>query len=336
MDVGLTLDFRNPPFRRRPWRELWEDGLWLLTEAEALGFDYVLVQEHFFTDDGYAPSMPVFLALLAERTEKIRIGSYLSVLPLHHPAHLAQEMAVLDHLCGGRLDVTVGIGHRAAEYLAFGLDQKTRPSRMEEALDVLDLAWRGEPFDYSGRYYQLEGVQVQPEPLQRPHPRLWIGATAPAAAARAARRGLHLHGANADPEFHRGYREGLVAAGHDPAERRTSNCFSITTTREDPERVWERNAELYHYRWDFYRRIRAEIGDPELRYDLPPGPDEYRVNELIGDPETVLAELEPRVRELALTDLVLFGPASGIDPRSEGIESVRLFAEEVLPSLKGG
>ncbi|MBW2426660.1 MAG: LLM class flavin-dependent oxidoreductase, partial [Deltaproteobacteria bacterium] len=118
MDVGLTLDFRNPPFRRRPWRELWEDGLWLLTEAEALGFDYVLVQEHFFTDDGYAPSMPVFLALLAERTERLRIGSYLSILPLHHPAQLAQEMAVLDHLCGGRLDVTVGIGHRLAEYLA--------------------------------------------------------------------------------------------------------------------------------------------------------------------------------------------------------------------------
>jgi alkanesulfonate monooxygenase SsuD/methylene tetrahydromethanopterin reductase-like flavin-dependent oxidoreductase (luciferase family) len=334
MQVGFTLDFRNAPARRRPWKQFWEDGLWLMREAEAMGFDALLVQEHFFTDDGYAPSLPVFLTLLAERTRRARIGAYLYILPLHNPARIAQESAVLDHLCDGRLDVTVGIGHRAAEYRAFGLDPRTRPSRMEEALAVLRLAWRGEPFDYEGRYYRLQGIQVQPAPLQLPHPPLWAAATTPAAAERAGRHGLHLHGASVDPAVADAYRRALARAGHDPREFRVANAWSITATREEPAKVWERNRELYHYRWDFYRRIREEIGDPMLQYGLEPSPEQYRDNELIGAPEEILAALDPLVRRLDLTDLVLFGPASGIDVRSEGYASLKLFAEQVLPVLK--
>jgi alkanesulfonate monooxygenase SsuD/methylene tetrahydromethanopterin reductase-like flavin-dependent oxidoreductase (luciferase family) len=331
--VALTLDFRNSPSRRRPWREFWEDGLWLLCEAEAMGFDALLVQEHFFTDDGYAPSLPIFLSLLAERTRRARIGAYLYILPLHHPAQVAQETAVLDHLAGGRLDVTVGIGHRAAEYRAFGLDPKQRPSRMEEALDVLRLSWRGERFDYHGRHFDLRDVEVQPAPLQLPHPPLWCAATTVAAAERAGRHGLHLHGGPADAAVAGAYRKALAAAGHDPQRFRVSNPWSITATDEDPERVWQRNRALYFDRWDFYRRIRAELGDPALDYGLAPSADLYRANELIGHPDEILATLEPLVRSAGLTDLVLFGPASGIDWRGEGRASVRRFAEEVLPVL---
>src|SRR5690349_4154203 len=125
MQVGFTIDFRNP--LGESWRRLWEDRLWLFQEAEAMGFDYLLVQEHVATRDGYAPSIPVFLALLAERTTHARIGSYTYVLPLHNAVRLAQETAVLDHLSGGRLDVTVGSGHRAFEYQLHGYSPKTRP-----------------------------------------------------------------------------------------------------------------------------------------------------------------------------------------------------------------
>ncbi len=333
MRVALTLDFRNAASRRRPWREFWEDGLWLLREAEAMGFDALLVQEHFFTDDGYAPSLPIFLTLLAERTRRARIGAYLYILPLHNPARVAQESAVLDQLSGGRLDVTVGIGHRAAEYRAHGLDPRSRPSRMEEALDVLRLAWKGERFDYHGRHYRFDAVEVQPTPLQSPHPPLWCGATTAAAAERAGRRGLHLHGSSADPGVTAAYREALAAAGHAARAFRVSNPWSITVTDETPDAVWQRNRALYFERWDFYRRIREEMGDPALDYGLAASPERYRANELIGRPEQVLATLEPLVRRLGLTDLVLFGPASGIDWRGEGYASVRRFAEDLLPTL---
>jgi alkanesulfonate monooxygenase SsuD/methylene tetrahydromethanopterin reductase-like flavin-dependent oxidoreductase (luciferase family) len=340
--VALTLDFRNDPARKRPWKEFWEDGLWLLTEAEAMGFDSVLVQEHFFQPDGYAPSIPVFLTLLAERTSRVRIGSYLHVLPLHHPAKLAQETAVLDHVSDGRLDVCVGLGHSLAEYEAFGVDRRRRGARMDEALDVLKLAWTERPFDYDGHFYQLRGIEVRPEPLQTPHPPLWVGATTEAAAARAGRHGARLAAASAEPGVYEAYRKAWAGAGHDPEASRASNCLSITTTFEDPEVVWQRNRERYFYRWDFYRRIRHELGDPDLvvgTSDGQPGmaeepvPEDYRANELIGDPDTLIETIIPMFSALGVDELVLNGPASGRDWRGEGYESVKLFAERVLPRL---
>lgn len=334
MRVGLTLEMRKSPHRDEAWADLWEDCLWMFEQGEQLGFDSLLVQEHFFTDDGYGPSMPIFLSALIPRTTTARLGSYIYVAPLHHPLALAQETAVLDQLSGGRLDVGIGIGHRVAEYAAFGYNPKSRPSRMEEAIEVLKLGWTGEPFSYQGRYHQLDGVQVQPAPAQEPHPPLWVAATTAAAAERAGRHGANLAGATTDPAVHEAYHSALAKAGFEPGSTRVSNPWSITVTDEDPDEVWERNKHHYFHRWDYYRKIRAEFGDPDLQYGLEPSPEEYRANELIGDADTVLATLEPHVRGLGLTDLVLFGPHPGIDLRDEGHKSLQRFAEQVLPTLK--
>jgi alkanesulfonate monooxygenase SsuD/methylene tetrahydromethanopterin reductase-like flavin-dependent oxidoreductase (luciferase family) len=254
---------------------------------------------------------------------------------------------VLDHVCQGRLDVCVGLGHSLAEYRAFGVDRHARGARMDEALEVLRRAWTERPLSYSGHFYQLDGIEVRPEPLQQPHPPLWVGATTPAAAARAGRHGAFLAAASADPAVYRAYRDAWSASGHAAAEARVSNCLSITTTNEDPQRVWERNRELYFYRWDFYRRIRGELGDPSLvlgtadpgraaraAQDAIPTPESYRDNEIIGDPQRVLDTITPILQELEVTDLIVNGPASGLDWRKEGYESIKLFAERVLPELK--
>jgi alkanesulfonate monooxygenase SsuD/methylene tetrahydromethanopterin reductase-like flavin-dependent oxidoreductase (luciferase family) len=332
MRVGFTLDFRN--VHGEPWRDFWEDRLWLFGEAEAMGFDYLMVQEHFFCADGYGPSVPIFLTKLIDRTKTARIGSYTYVLPLHHAPQLAQETAVLDHLSGGRLDVCVGAGHRSAEYVAWGYSPKTRPSRMEEGLQVLKGAWTERPFSFHGRYYDLDNLVVAPEPLQKPHPPLWVAATAPAAAERAGRYGAHLHGVGVDPEFHQAYLRGLAQAGIDPAERRISSPWSVTVTDEKPEAVWERNKALYFERWDFYRKIRFEMGDEDLKYGLEPGADEYRDNELIGDADAVLGVLRGFKDTTPLTDIVHSGPAAGISIRGEAYRDLKAFAEKVLPALK--
>jgi alkanesulfonate monooxygenase SsuD/methylene tetrahydromethanopterin reductase-like flavin-dependent oxidoreductase (luciferase family) len=185
---------------------------------------------------------------------------------------------------------------------------------------------------------------VQPEPLQQPHPPLWVAATTPAAAERAGRHGAHLAAASVEPELYAAYRRGLASSGCDPASRRVGIGFAVTTTWEDPERVWERQRELAFYRWDFYRRIRSELGDPALRVGLErggasgppesPTPESYRANELIAPPERVLEIARERVEQLGLTDFVLLGPAPGVDLRGEGYRSVKLFAERVLPALK--
>lgn len=331
MKVGFTMDLRNPA--NEPWRQFWEDRLWLYAEAEAMGFDSLLVQEHWFTRDGYAPSALVFLTLLAERTRRTRIGSHIQVLPLHHAARLAQEMAVLDHLSDGRLDVGVGGGHRPLEYSAFGISPKTRPSRMGEGLEVLRLAWTQRPFTFHGRYYDLENITVRPEPLQLPHPPLWVAATGRAAAERAGRIGANLHGASVDPYVYEAYRGSLREAGIDPATKRISNPWAMTVT-DHPDKLWERNKQRYIDKWDFYRQIRLEMGDQELFYGLPPQADAYRNHELMGDAETILSTISELAASFGLTDIIHSGPVGGISIREEAYPDLRRFADEVLPGLK--
>lgn len=336
--VSLTLDFRNPVKWRKPWKEVWEDCLFLLTEGERMGFDSLLVQEHFFTEDGYGPSVPVFLAILAERTKSARLGSFIQILPLHNPAKLAQEIAVLDQMCGGRLDVGLAIGHRAAEFRAFQMSEKTRPSRFEEGYEVLKKAWLSEPFDHAGKWYTYNNLLVTPEPCQKPHPPLWIGATTPVAARRAGRLGANLYAGSTAPETFAAYREGLEEAGHDPAKFRSSVALSVTTTREDPDVVWGRIREQCHYRWDFYRVIRQEMGDAMLNVTAPqgaPSSDEYRDNELIGPPEMILEVMAGYRENLGVTDFIHFGAHAGTDQRGAGYESQQLFAEEILPVVRG-
>jgi alkanesulfonate monooxygenase SsuD/methylene tetrahydromethanopterin reductase-like flavin-dependent oxidoreductase (luciferase family) len=333
MQVAFTMDFRNPD--GEPWQQFWEDRLWLMVEAEAMGFDCLLVQEHFFQRDGYAPSVPIFLTALIERTSTVRIGSYIYILPLHHAAQLAQETAVLDHFSGGRLDVTVGAGHSPEEYLAWGYSPKTRPSRMEEGLSVLKQAWTTRPFSFHGRYYDLDDIGVWPEPCQKPHPPLWVAATAPAAAERAGRHGAHLHGASIDPEFHEAYLRGRQEAGFDPATARISNAWSVTVTNEDPEQLWARNRHCYQRRWSYYSEIRADMGDAELEMALQADrQDHYREFELIGPAEAMIETLRGFKDGMPITDFVHSGPAAGIPIRSEAYHDLKAFADTVLPELK--
>ena len=333
MQVAFTMDFRNPD--GEPWRDFWEDRLWLMSEAAAMGFDCLLVQEHFFQRDGYAPSVPVFLTALIERTSTIRIGSYTYILPLHHAAQLAQETAVLDHLSSGRLDVCVGAGHNPKEYVAWGYSPKTRPSRMEEGLTVLKKAWTERPFSFEGRYYKLDDIAVYPEPLQQPHPPLWVAATAPPAAERAGRYGAHLHGASIDPEFHAAYMRGREQAGLDPATGRISNAWAVTVTDESPDTVWARNRHFYQRRWSYYSEIRSEMGDAELAYGQEAaGEDEYREFELIGPASSIIETLRHFNDILPITDFVLNGPPAGIPIRTEGWRDLKAFADTVLSELK--
>jgi alkanesulfonate monooxygenase SsuD/methylene tetrahydromethanopterin reductase-like flavin-dependent oxidoreductase (luciferase family) len=103
---------------------------------------------------------------------------------------------------------------------------------MEEGLEALKLAWTTRPFTYHGRHYNFDDVAVYPEPLQRPHPPLWVAATAPLGAERAGRHGANLQAASVDPAVFDAYRAGLVEGGHDPAARRVGNTFFITVTNE--------------------------------------------------------------------------------------------------------
>ena len=119
--------------------------------ADNLGFTDVQLMEHHASTDGYLPSPIVLGSAVAGVTSQLAIRLCLVLLPLYDPLRIAEDLAVLDLISGGRLRLTVGLGYRREEYEQFGVDMRRRPSLMEEAVETLKLAWTGEPFDFRGR-----------------------------------------------------------------------------------------------------------------------------------------------------------------------------------------
>src|ERR1051326_728918 len=156
-----------------PFFYLFEDHLAEIIHAEDLGFEEVWFAEHHYANDAIVPTPNLLVAALAQRTSRLRLGNMINVLPLHHPAQLAAELAVLDHLTHGRLNVGVGKGSRRAEWQRAGLTPEQVNERFYEALEVIQGLWTSEPFSYHGKHYHLEEVRLRPGVLQQPHPPLF-------------------------------------------------------------------------------------------------------------------------------------------------------------------
>ena len=149
-------------------------------EAERLGFESVFLVEHHFTGAGQVSSSMTLLAYLAARTQRIRLGTAVVVLPWHNPVLVAEQAATLDLLSGGRLDLGVGKGYRAPEFGGFCIPQAEATERFDEALEVIRKAWTSEGrFSHHGKRWHYENVVVEPEPIQRPHPPLWMAGGSP-------------------------------------------------------------------------------------------------------------------------------------------------------------
>ncbi|CAN5923131.1 hypothetical protein BH11PSE3_BH11PSE3_12710 [soil metagenome] len=185
---GLSLSFQVNRARGEAWDASYREGLELAREADRLGFESIWASEHHGEADGYCPSPVVACAALAVAAPRCRIGQAVALAPLHgHPLRLAEDLSVVDNLSGGRIEIGLGQGYRPAEFESFGWNYKTRTTAFEESLDILGLAWRGEPFDYEGRVYSVKGGLLRPPPIRPGALPLWIGAAAPQARARAGR-----------------------------------------------------------------------------------------------------------------------------------------------------
>jgi probable F420-dependent oxidoreductase len=174
------------PSDRVPYRRTFA----LCERAEALGFDTVMVGHHHVMA-GQISDPFTLLAAVAARTERLRIATAVFLLPLHHPLHVAERVATLDQLSGGRVSLGVGSGWNPLEYAAFGASLRERGSRMDESLTLLRRLWTETDVASDGRFWVFPPVTLAPRPVQQPHPPLWVAGNAPAALDRAARLGTH-------------------------------------------------------------------------------------------------------------------------------------------------
>ena len=168
---GTFFFFQAAPGQRH--EDIIRNELTQVEWSEELGFDEVWFTEHHFIDYGLSVDPATLAAAAASRTRRVRIGLAAAILPFHHPLRLAEQMALVDILSDGRLDVGVGRGNRPAEFAGYRVPQQESRERFDETVDVMQRGWTEERFSYHGRFFSFDDVRVIPKPVQRPHPPLY-------------------------------------------------------------------------------------------------------------------------------------------------------------------
>lgn len=214
-------------------------GLEMARYGDSRGLNVVSLEEHHSNSLGWGPTPLLNAAMILSNTENVMVSLSALLLPLHDPISVAEEIAVIDLVSQGRLSVCVGLGYRPVEYAAAGKEWKRRGRILDEALEVMLTAWKGEPFEYNGA-----SVQVLPMPYTRPHPMLLVGGSAPASARRAARLGLPLQLPGKFDE--------IEALYYTECERHGTQGFCIAPDNvvmlhvaDDPDRVWATHGECF-------------------------------------------------------------------------------------------
>jgi len=193
--------------------------------AERLGFADIWLTEHYFTGESVYCDSLMFAAALAMKTERVRLGFAVVQMPFHHPVRLAVQLALLDNLSKGRIDVGIGKGtaYNEYEFVGHGLRSHDSRERMEEAVDIIERAWREAPLDYDGKFHKVHIPAIRPRPVQLPGPPLWRSVISPGSFRECGRLGVPILTARLPVERIKerwaAYESGIDEGGHDAAKK---------------------------------------------------------------------------------------------------------------------
>jgi len=327
---GIAHDFRCPPGSSHSLQDVYAQTMEQIALMDGLGLELLWFSEHHFVDDGYLPNFVPVAGAAAAITTNMRISTDIALMPFAHPLRMAEDLAILDQLSGGRMELGVGLGYAPHEFRAFGIPVSRRVSLTEEGVDVLRLAWAGEPFSYHGKRYTFDDVSVTPAPVQPGGPPLWMASTSPASAARAVRYETNLLPQGSRAVVLDQWRDQTAAAGRDPATYRIGIIRNVFVT-DDPERDWQWLREGERYRMKVYSRFFEEAGlTGRSMFDET---DRIPQRPIVGDIDHCVAELTAFITEYGLTDIVTWGSAPGIPP-ADLTPMIERFATEVVPRVK--
>ncbi len=341
MDFGTFLLLQSPTAQDHG--AVFARGVEIAQTADRLGFDSIWCAEHHFSTYGYLSRPLMFATHLAARTDRIRVGSAVVVLPLHHPLIVAEEIATADILSGGRLDVGLGRGYQPYEFARLGATLDESRARFEEAVDILLKAFTGEPFSYHGAFYNFDETSVFPVPIQRPRPPIWVVGQSTESIVATAKRGFNLvsGGFGVPLERLREFRKSFDAAIPDAAQReniRISTQRPVYVTRdasELPEIVEQA-------RWNMRVTLSLRQGLERVekgRAIAVPFETEPTTEQLLeryfvmGTPQTCIE----RIKTIqAATGINHFNASFWFGDLAQDklLRSMKLFAEEVMPAFR--
>ena len=327
---GVAHDFRCPPGSPYTLADVYAQTLEQVQVLDPLGLDLVWFSEHHFVEDGYLPSFVPAAAAVAAVTKNVRISTNIALLAFSHPIRLAEDLAILDQLSNGRMELGVGMGYAVHEFKAFGFPISRRVSLVEECVDILKLAWTGEPFSYEGKRYQFRDVRVTPAPVQPGGPPLWMASTSPKSVARAIHYDTHILPQGPRPVVLDAWREEMTAVGRDPGGYRVGIIRNVFVT-DDRERDWPPLREGERYRMRVYNRF-AEESRPGGAAQFA-DPERITQRSIVGNVDHCVRELSAFIVEYGLTDVVTWGSIPGIPPE-QLTPMMERFVQEVVPRVR--
>jgi alkanesulfonate monooxygenase SsuD/methylene tetrahydromethanopterin reductase-like flavin-dependent oxidoreductase (luciferase family) len=338
--AGMNLEFGIFDHLDRndlPLRDYYEQRLKVIEAFDRSGFYAYHVAEHHFTPLGMAPSPSVFLSAIGQRTTRLRFGTFVYALPVHHPLRVLEEICMLDHLSGGRIEIGFGRGSVPFEISYYGQNAEERQQIYAERLELILKAFTVETLDWNGKYDQFKNVPMEMKSFQQPHPPLWYGAHSPDSAERAARKGLNMvtndmpGPTRAMVERYRQVWSEVHGAGKPPKMGMVR--FVVVADSDEKAMAVARRAYLrWRASFTYLSEMNGTLPQSPLRADsfdtlIKQG------QAIAGSPETVRAFLAQQVEDSGVNYVVgqfCFGDLT----LEEMLGSVALFASEVMPKLQ--
>lgn len=348
MRFDLFFELSNPPRLRLSEAQAYAETLAHIELAEGLGYGCAwLVEHHFLRGYSHCSKPELVLSAAAARTRNIRLGHAIIPLPLHHPVHVAERVATLDVLSGGRLEIGIGRGFSPREYAVFGADMAHSRALCDEGLEILRASFAREPVTFQGRFYQLDALDILPHVVQRPHPPLWAAAVSPDTYSWAAQRHLGVLAGPFKPWFmvkHDAAR--YRAAWNAPEAPRVGMTLGVLCLR-DRRRAHQLASDAFGW---FYRELFAATL-PVLERSYPSYEQLHEMGRfralmklgvdfglletfglaVVGDPAECREKLE-MYSAGGVTHLLLAFGAGAVEGEVVR-ESLELFAREVMPAF---
>ena len=340
MEFGIFTEFSSPSGMDHA--TAFDEAMTEMTYAEELGYDAVWLAEiHFQRDRSVLASPYVIASAIAARTQRVKIGMAVSVLPLAHPIHLAEDAATVDQLSHGRLDFGVGRSGLPEHYTGFGIPYAESRERFFETLEIVRKAWTEDRFSYSGKYFQFRDISVMPKPFQKPHPPIRVAATIDETYPLVGRMGLPIflairttpiaHLKQCIGSYHQGWKEG----GH-PGQGEVTLIVPVYVAENARSARDEPEASMMH----FLRSIgdmlakgtTKRIADGKRLLSVPYD-EVLKELAVYGTPEAVADRLLELKETLGYSALSLWMNSGGQVPPERVRRSMRLFAERVIPRL---
>jgi natural product biosynthesis luciferase-like monooxygenase protein len=353
MGYGLFYLPSSLPATRAQGAERFRTVIDQCAYGEEIGFESVwLAEHHFHPFAGIFSAPPVIGAAIAQRTNKLRIGTAVLLLPYHNPLRVAEDYATLDCLSNGRVEFGVGHGFVKWEALTFGIPLDDLRDRFKENLDVVLKAWREPKLDHKGRFHEYHGVEVLPRPVQEPHPTVWMAATTSVESFEySGAQGFHMMlipFLNEIEELRgkmQAYFKARQAAGYDPSSARVLGVYHayVGESSAEAREAAAHGLHEYHSAAQVAHSLTPGMADPESyrshvkhraamkRLTFDELVEQNRV--IVGDVSEVRDKVEYVRERLYLTDLAgnfALGGLTDVQVRA----SMRRFMEQVVPKIR--